>query len=427
MNSISRRLWMVLFLTFFVFALSIKTNAEVTIVVSGHDPKEGINSGIFDMCASPTNPNGIGCQPILLPLGDPLNPLKSLDYSQEEKDVNDLTIKALGEMEGINMVGYSHGATLVLKVANSLSKSKNPLVCIDRMVTLDRVSFLYPFPGQTKSLPKNVWKALNIYQTLGSKKTDFLTSGALCPLDIFGLIKFPAPKPLYGTPLTGAENEDVTAQVLSFWNGLPEGQRPECLHWWMEKDPNVQMLITSFLSEPAGILGNWDVTIDGTLCASGLGCQDISQGASITFSANMAYKDEGYDGDYIDVGYGASIGKWVRTNCNKIQVDYNKELLASLQKQTCLAMGYDCDYNITKAYAVYTHLQNSDQMWAVSFWQGDLTIYDGVGGILYKGRVTAKGKGTASLGSASTYSFDQEYIEARGPVTSIIGPVIILP
>ena len=417
MNSISRRLWMVLLLTFFVLAPSIETNAEVTIVVSGHNPQEGINSGIFNIC-NPPNPNGIACEEILLPLDDPLNPLKSLDYRQAETDVNNLAIEASGEMEGINMVGYSHGATLVQKDANNLSKSKDPLVCIDRMVTLDRISVGYLSPGQTKSLPKNVWKALNIYQTDKTEKSICKTLSFLGKKISFSL---------NGAPIKGAENIDVTAEVSSEWDALPADQRPACLHLWMEKSPYVQGLIASFVSKPAGVVNNWDVAIDGTLCASGLGCEDISQGASITFSENIAYKDEGYDGDYIDEGYGGPIGKWFRKTCNKIHVDYDKELIASLQKQTCLGMGYDCDYNITKAYADYTQLQNSNQMSAVSIWQGNLTIYDGVGGILYKGRVTAKGKGAANLWSASTYPFDQEYIKAPGPVTSIVGPVILLP
>lgn len=131
--------------------------ASTTIVVGGKGSQDKPDAGIF-VTAEFINPVA---HEYRLP-GIP----NARAYRRTESQVYLLAMGFAMAGDSVNLIGYSHGATLILRVAHRLYQNRVPLSKVT-IVTVDRVANFYPLKPRYQSVPVGIAWALNIYQTKG--------------------------------------------------------------------------------------------------------------------------------------------------------------------------------------------------------------------------------------------------------------------
>lgn len=167
------------------FAL-VGESSGVTIVVGGHDSVHdplGV-PGVF-VTAYLIDPHVVR---IPLPGGLPT----AAKYKPIEDKVYNIAHAATVRNQSVSLIGYSHGATMVLRIAHRLSDLH--LDRLVKLVTIDRIALDYPISlsPHYDYVPDGLISAFNIYQTADSVFKGGAVTGAV-NVDATGQVVFEKP------------------------------------------------------------------------------------------------------------------------------------------------------------------------------------------------------------------------------------------
>lgn len=218
---------------------------------------DGDTPGLFETAELLSAP---GREPFLmtLPGGHPNAGVNHLEYLQREDAVYAEAERVLRAGESVELLGFSHGAILVLRVAHRLARDGVPLANLS-LVTLDPVPFEYPDSFTVfLSVPAGVGRTLNLFQSVGSHLE--------CPLCSF----------FVGEEIRGALNVSVSGAVLSelFLGPLTDPTAPRFKpspaaphHTFMDDSLTVQRRILTFFDRDVYLPGFWSFSINGTVAS----------------------------------------------------------------------------------------------------------------------------------------------------------------
>lgn len=229
-DSICRRLIPLSALALLVFWMLGAPARAATLAVGGFN-SQGANPGLFNT-ARLIDPKAAAWT-----LSGTINPTQqAIEYGLVEDAVFKRARQAIKREEQVNILGYSYGATLVLRVVHRLANDQLPLKNV-HLVTVDRIGVGYPLLPVFHTVPKGLGSSLNVYQ-----KTS---------------------RVLQGGEVTGAMNRAVTGEIreekrLGRIANPFDGRFLQHPHLFIENSDHVRRLILETF-EIAYLPGLWDL------------------------------------------------------------------------------------------------------------------------------------------------------------------------
>ncbi len=156
---------------FLCAAAAATRSPAVTIIVGGYNSVLEPRAGVV-LTGRLIDPDAVVAW---LPGGIP----SASKYQAVEDELFQIALEAAENPGGgsVNLLGYSHGATMVLRIANHLGSLG--LARRLKIVTIDRIAFAFPLYPRYRSVPDGVALAFNIYQTVDPSLTGGLVIGAV--------------------------------------------------------------------------------------------------------------------------------------------------------------------------------------------------------------------------------------------------------
>jgi hypothetical protein len=177
------------------------TRAGVTIAVGGMNSRDDLRSGLgVFVTASLLDPEAVRLALPAYPTAGRYRPIEEQVYQRAHD--------AAARNGEVDLLGYSHGATLILRVAHWLAE--RGLAGRVRVATIDRVTFGYPvtLSPHYASVPDGIISGFNIYQTADNR--------------------------LHGGKVAGAEEVLATDRILTEKTGLPMSRKERRYHGQFE-------------------------------------------------------------------------------------------------------------------------------------------------------------------------------------------------
>ena len=237
-----------------VFLAFVEPATALTVVVGGRGSVNDRLPGIRETARWIAAPE----DPLWFPL--PLVP-NPIEYGAIEQRVYDTILEAINGNEPVFLLGYSHGAQLILQVAHRLAGEPVSLQNVT-MVTVDRIQLGYPAVFPYPSVPVGINRALNIRQTFPFPLAS-LQGG-----EVLGAEEVPPVNETIG-------NERAVGRYVAHPGILPIFQTDD-FHSYIKDSFAVRRAILKWILPVVNYVGGiWWIRLQGTIV-------DLSTGASRT-------------------------------------------------------------------------------------------------------------------------------------------------